>query len=289
MQNVKKTNINTSASSHSFFYARLGFIALFVWVLSLSATSQNSKNTAFKSGETLQYDLYYNWKFVWVKAGTASMNITSTIWKGEPAYRTRMLTRGTSQADHFFVLRDTLLSIVTEEDMLPRYYEKTDMEKTSYRQRKVWYTYSDGKSHARQQYINPDNEVTWHDESDNLCIFDMLSILLRARSFDATDYKPGHKIKFTMTDGNGISTQTLIFRGRKQLKMHGGTAVYNCLVLSFVEYEKGKENEVVTFYVTDDMNHIPVRLDMYLNIGTAKAYLVGSKNVRNPMTARVRQ
>jgi GDPmannose 4,6-dehydratase len=27
----------------------------------------------FKSGEFLTYNLYYNWKFVWVKAGTASM------------------------------------------------------------------------------------------------------------------------------------------------------------------------------------------------------------------------
>ena len=30
-----------------------------------------SKNTAFQSGETLRYDLFFNWKFVWVKAGTA--------------------------------------------------------------------------------------------------------------------------------------------------------------------------------------------------------------------------
>ena len=25
------------------------------------------ENTAFKSGEFLSYDLYFNWKFVWVK------------------------------------------------------------------------------------------------------------------------------------------------------------------------------------------------------------------------------
>ena len=27
------------------------------------------ENTAFKSGEFLGYDLYFNWKFVWVKVG----------------------------------------------------------------------------------------------------------------------------------------------------------------------------------------------------------------------------
>ena len=32
------------------------------------------ENKAFKEGEFLYYDLYFNWKFVWVKVGTASMD-----------------------------------------------------------------------------------------------------------------------------------------------------------------------------------------------------------------------
>ena len=32
------------------------------------------RNTAFKSGEYLSYNLYFNWKFVWVKVGNASMS-----------------------------------------------------------------------------------------------------------------------------------------------------------------------------------------------------------------------
>lgn len=277
MRNVKET--------------RTGSVWALVMALSLilsAARAQSVDNTAFKSGETLQYDLYYNWKFVWVKAGSASMSITSTIYNGQPAYRTRLLTRGSSQADRFFVLRDTLTSIVTQADMLPRYYSKTDLEDKSYRQRNVWFSYSNGQAHARQRYINPHGVVSWKTESDNLCIFDMLSIMLRARSFDTSGYKKGHKIKFTMTDGDGISTQTLIYRGRKNLKMKNGNATYRCLVLSFVEYEKGKEKEVVTFYVTDDKNHIPVRLDLFLRIGTAKAYLVGHKGVRNPITSKIK-
>ena len=65
--------------------------------LTWSAMAQPFTNTAFKSGETLQYDLYYNWKFVWVKAGSASMSISSTQWHGQPAYRTRLLTRHAHQ------------------------------------------------------------------------------------------------------------------------------------------------------------------------------------------------
>ena len=104
--------------------------------ITLGTAAQTFTNTAFKSGETLQYDLYYNWKFVWVKAGSASMSISATQWHGQAAYRTRLLTRGSEKADRFFVLRDTLTSIVTQSDMLPRYYSKTDMEGEKYEEEK---------------------------------------------------------------------------------------------------------------------------------------------------------
>ena len=281
MQNEKRTN-----TKQHILLALILMLSLFPAILT-QAKAQNSVNTAFKSGETLQYDLFYNWKFVWIKAGNASMSITSTTYQGKSSYRTRLLTRGSSKADHFFVIRDTLTSIVSEDDMLPRYYSKTDMEGKKYRQRDVWYTYKNGQSYARQRYINPHGEIRWQTQTDNEVIFDMLSIMLRARSFDASQYRPGHRIKFVMTDGDGKSDQTLIFRGRKKVKLRNGSATYRCLVMSFVEEKDGKQKEVVTFYVTDDANHIPVRLDLNLNIGTAKAYLVGFKGIRNPVTSKV--
>lgn len=45
-----------------------------------------------------------------------------------------------------------------------------------------------------------------------------------------------------------------------------------CLVFSFVEYKKGKEKEVITFFISDDKNHLPIRLDMYLNFGSGKGF-----------------
>ena len=34
--------------------------------------------------------------------------------------------------------------------------------------------------------------------------------------------------------------------------------IYRCLVFSFVEYKKGKEKEVITFFISDDKNHLPI-------------------------------
>ena len=39
--------------------------------------------TAFKSGEELSYDLYYNWKFIWMKVGTAEMDTKMEKFEGK--------------------------------------------------------------------------------------------------------------------------------------------------------------------------------------------------------------
>ena len=65
------------------------FISLFALLTSNTAKAQCTyKNTAFKSGESLHYNLYYNWSFVWVKAGTATFDIvqdTITYWLRDTA------------------------------------------------------------------------------------------------------------------------------------------------------------------------------------------------------------
>lgn len=88
----------------------------------INATAQCPiKNTAFKSGETLMYDMYFNWKFVWFKVGNASLTINSTSYKGKDAFRASLITRTSSKADKYFIMRDTLKSYVSNE-LVPLYY-----------------------------------------------------------------------------------------------------------------------------------------------------------------------
>ena len=58
-------------------------------------------------------------------------------------------------------------------------------------------------------------------------------------------------------------------------------------MIQVICYKKGKEKEVITFYITDDKNHLPVRLDLYLNFGSAKAFLKEIKGNRHPLTSIV--
>jgi hypothetical protein len=114
----------------------------------------------------------------------------------------------------------------------------------------------------------------------------MLNIFLRARSFNPEGWTKGHVVKIPIADGNSIDPAQLRYRGKSTIKADNGKK-YRCLELSYMELEKGKYKEIVRFYVTDDSNHIPVRLDMFLRFGAAKAFLTSMKGNKNPVTCIV--
>jgi hypothetical protein len=185
-------------------------------------------------------------------------------------------------------MRDTLTCYVSEQ-LEPLYFRKAAEEGKRHTVDEAWFSYKDGVSHVKQRrtwrsHNRPTQEMEY---SDSRCIFDMLSILAQARSYDPNDYKVGDKINFPMATGRKVEQQTLIYRGVKNIEANDDKT-YRCLVFSFVEYDDdGDENEVITFYISDDKNHLPIRLDMYLHFGSAKAFFKNVKGNRYPLTSVV--
>jgi len=263
------------------------FFMFAFWILSLAAQAQCSvENTAFQSGEKLSYQLFFNWKFVWVKAGTASLTTRAAEWNGHDVFSSRLITKTSKRLDKFFMMRDTLESIIGK-DMVPWYYKKAAYEGEKYYVDQVWYSYSGGQTHLKQEYLNRHGETSYATTNRSDCVYDMLSMMLRARSFSPEMFSKGQKMLFPMADGHKVEDITLIYRGKENFKMKSTGVTYRCLVFSFVEYEKKKEKEIITFYISDDLNHIPVRLDMFLRFGTAKVYLSSAEGLLNPCTSIV--
>lgn len=245
-----------------------------------------AKNEAFKSGEHVMYDLYFNWKFVWVKAGFASLTTYDTTYDSAPAYRTNLLAVGSKRADFFFKMRDTLTCVMSHH-LEPLYFRKGAEEGKRYTVDEAWFSYQDGVCTVKQKRRYKDGEVNENKYDDSRCVYDMLSILAQARSYDPADFKVGHHLKFPMATGRKVEEQTLIYRGIENVTGENDVT-YRCLKFSLVEYDKKRrEKEVITFFITDDKNHLPVRLDLYLNFGSAKAFLTTVKGNRHPLSSIV--
>ncbi len=244
------------------------------------------KNTAFKSGETLSYNLYFNWKFVWVKAGTASMITNSSTYKGQQAYSSSLTTSGNKKVDNMFLMRDTLICYTTT-DLAPLYYRKGAVEGKRYTVDEVWYSYPNGSCEIKQTRLHKDGRKESKNHTSSECVYDMMSIFLRARSFDLGSWSAGKILNFPIADGNSTNPAQLKYLGKKNIKGDNGIK-YRCLELSYVEKNRGKWREIARFFVSDDDNHVPIRLDMFLKFGSAKAFLTGMTGLRNEVKSVVK-
>lgn len=245
------------------------------------------KNTAFQHGEKIVYDMYYNWNFVWVKAGSAIFLTSSANYQGQEGFRSYLITRTSKSLDNLFMMRDTLTGLFTQ-DNVPLYYCKGAFEGKKYRRDEIWYSYPNGKTHITQRYQNPQGQITTQEHSSNECVYDMMSLMQRARSMNPSDFVKGQKKYFKMADGDDIDNVFVVYRGNETISMKSGSSKYRCLVFSFMETQEGKDKEIIRFFITDDENHLPVRLDMFLKFGSAKAYMLSCSGLRNEMKAKVK-
>jgi len=266
--------------------ALLAFLFLPFMTLTSAAQQCGIENKAFQDGESLTYDLYFNWQFVWVKVGKASMTTSMSTYQGKPAFKASLVTGGNSKLDRFFTMRDTLLSYCST-DLSPLYFRKGAREGKRYYVDELWYSYPQNKCQIKMHGINHRGEHKNKVAAYSDCVYDMMSIFLRARNFDASKLKKGDVIAMPITDASHLSNSWLRFRGKENFKMNGSKEKFRCLVFSFMENEDGENHELIRFYVTDDDNHIPVRLDMFLSFGSAKAFLNSYKGVRGPMTSKI--
>ena len=265
--------------------AALSLLTLF----SVSASAQCTfHNSAFKSGERLSYNLYFNWKFVWVKVGTASFDTDQTHFRGVPAYKGSLITRSNKRADNFFVLRDTLLCYNTL-DLAPLYYRKGAREGKRYTVDEVYYSYPNGKCHVKQFRLKHDGKRVCEQHTLSECVYDMMSIFMRARSFNPTGWKKGFAVNFPIVDGVKVYPAQLRYQGKVNVKGDNGHT-YRCLKLAYMDRDddEKKWKKIVDFYVSDDANHVPVRLDLHLKFGSAKAFITSISGLRNAEGALVK-
>ena len=265
----------------------LMYCSLFSTQYSTAQAQCGIENTAFQGGEFLAYDLYFNWKFVWVKVGSATMSTVKSKFDGKEAYRTSLITRGNDRLDGMFIMRDTLLSYCDASTLSPLYHRKGALEGKRYYVDELWYSYPNNNCQLRMHRIDADGEQHWKTITYKDCVYDMMSIFLRARNFDASKLNEGDVIPMPISDAKRLSNSWLKYRGKETFKIDGTKEKFRCLVFSFIEHDDGKNRELIRFYVTDDQNHIPVRLDMFLSFGSAKAFLKIYRGVKSPLTSRL--
>ena len=228
------------------------------------------------SSESLTYRLGLSLVGRGIGAGTCVLSERDILYEGRDAVCMQMTMTTGKLADLVFMMRDTITSVQTP-DGIPIHYCKTVNEKSTHNVETADFNFSAEGCGVRLLVNSNGREVYNRYEIWKGKVYDMLSLLKYARTVNSSGKEAGYVIKLPMVNGEQVVMQHIVYEGNENIRDEAGNR-HNCLRLSIRDYKYGSERETLKIYVTDDSEHIPVRLDIILKGITIRAVLAKISN-----------
>jgi hypothetical protein len=258
----------------------LVFIALFVCYYNSFAQNEfcGLKNISFQEGEKLSFKVYYNMGALWVGAGEASFTVTGEQLNGRKVYHVVGDGKTLKSYEWFYKVRDRYETFIDAETMLPAKFVRNVNEGGYKIYNNVTFNQSIGQAvSTKGVYKVP------------TCIQDVLSAIYYARNIDYNKYKPGDKIPFSMFLDDEVYNLYITYLGKEKITTKYGT--FNAIKITplLIEGTIFKGGDKMMVWVTDDNNHLPVRVDSPILVGSIKVDLIGYEKLRNPLSSLIRK
>ena len=116
---------------------------------------------------------------------------------------------------------------------------------------------------------------------------DVVSAVYYARNIDFSKYKFDDKIPFSMFLDNEVFNMYIRYLGKETIKTKYGkfkAIKFKPLLLKGTIFEGG---EKMTVWVSDDPNHVVLRVESPIVVGKVKIDMMAYRNLRYPLTSMV--
>ena len=231
----------------------------------------SAHNTSFKDRENLTFRVYYNMGFVWINAGNANFSAGLEEYKGREVYHITGDGKTAKSYEWFYKVKDRYETYIDKETMLPVRFVRHVNEGGFKIEQEVTMNHSRGEALSNNKvYKIPQ------------CTQDVLSAIYYARNIDYSKHKPGDKIPFNLFLDDKVYSLYIKYVGKEQVTTKMGTFNAIKIIPLLIEGTIFKGGEKMTVWVTDDDNHLPLRVDTPILVGSIKVDLVGYDNIRNP-------
>jgi len=241
----------------------------------------------FKSGEKITYNAVYNWGFIWLKAGLVEFNVNETNYFNEPAYHLIAAGASIPSYDWLFKVRDYYQSYTQKENLSPLFFSRNTYEGGYQVDNRFEFNYNDSVISTKTK--NTNKAYT----EDSLIIkkktYDVLSAVYLIRNIDFTHYAINDTIPVTVIIDNEIFDLYIRYLGKEIIKTHDRrkfhTLKFSALL---VEGTIFKEGEDLFVWITDDLNRIPVLVEAKILIGSIKATLNTTENLKFNLSSEIK-
>ena len=241
----------------------------------------------FSVNERLNYDVYFNWKFVWVKAANAEMKSQSTAYKGTAAYKTLLTGKTKGVIDNVYRVNDTLMCYVSSANLAPLFYSKAAHEGKSYSAyEEITYSYP-GNPTVKARLQDWRNKKFKSDTvlTSQKCFYDALSQFYFIRSLIPENMAVTKSITIPILFTDESFDVKVAYKGTETVEIDKekiNTVKYS---LSIDGEAFANKKESVFVWLSLDENRIPVMIESKLKVGSIKALLKKASGCRNPYEA----
>ncbi len=234
------------------------------------------RNRAFQAGEFISYTIFYSVAGIYVNAGTATFNTSLEKLGAVPVYH--VVGTGTSNEsyDWIFKVRDKYESYFDTATLQPyKFIRKVDEG-----------GYKKYENVTFNQQTNTAVSSAGSFKVPN-CIQDVMSAVYYARNINFDKYKAGDLIPFSMFLDNQVYNLHIRYLGKEKVKTKYGkfhSIKFKPLLVSGTIFEGG---EKMTVWVTDDPNHMPLRIESPIKVGSVKVDMMQYRNTRYPVSSLI--
>jgi hypothetical protein len=234
------------------------------------------RNSAFQDGETVTMKVFYSTLGMYVGAGEATFTTTLERFNGKPVYHCVGDGKSYSFFDNFFKVRDRYESYIDTLNLLPYKFIR-NIEEGGY---KKYNNVTFNQSTSTAVSNNGVFKVTD-------CIQDVVSSVYYARNIDFNKYKVDDKIPFDMFLDDEVYHLYIRYLGKERIKTRYGkfnAIKFKPLLIKGTIFEGG---EKMNAWVSDDPNHLLLRVESPIAVGSIKVDMMGYRNLRYPLTSLI--
>jgi hypothetical protein len=234
-----------------------------------------AENNAFKSDELLKYRIHYGF----VNAAVVKMSVSKPIKiNNQEAYNLKIEGSTVKSFSWLFNVRDKFESWVDAKSFTPLRYAKTVREDDYFNQDVAIYNYKD------KWLKNKEGKIDITDKT-----MDIAAAIYYLRNWDYNNKKVGDKFPLDIYLDNKIHNLSVTYAGEETLKTDVGKIKCIKLKPQLVVDRVFKDEDAMTVWVTNDKNHIPVRIQTDIHVGSLKVDLMEYQNLRNPFNSLIKK
>lgn len=235
------------------------------------------KNTAFQAGEQVTFHVYYSVVGTYIHAGTATFTTTLETYANKPVYHVVGDGKTKSSYDWIYRVRDKYETYFDTATLQPYKFIR-NVDEGGY---KKYETVTFNKTANTAVTNSGVFKVP-------ICIQDVLSAMYYARNVDFSKYKVDDRIPFKMFLDNEVFDMYIRYLGKETVKTQYGkfkAIKFKPLLLKGTIFEGG---EKMTVWVSDDPNHVVLRVESPIVVGKVKIDMMSYRNLRYPLSSMVK-